>query len=295
MAQEDRLEFAKLLQPAACDHIRRELGSEVDHLRLEARREQAIKVVAPVPPDVVLLAKAPQALRWVGDRGVLDRVLGDDVRHEQEGPTTGAQHAPELDHGASIIAHVLKHVIADNHVKRAVAKRKPGDIEAAIAEGPGQITAYVPGSCALQALSQRGLGCDVQDVQSGPHEVLVTIEEQPDEPVALERAALPAQPIGAMERGELAVLRTAARAPHAGSPMQRATRDPSGRDAKQLARASGERLGHPAGTAKKFQRRPLSYVARSWAREYGPSPSRSKIRIPASSTRRANISSGPLQ
>jgi hypothetical protein len=92
---------------------------------MKTHGSDALRIIAPIEPDVARLPEATLAFGGFLDRRIL--VKDREVRREghlKNCPPPGLEHAEKLAHRDEIVIDVLEHVIADDGVESIIGKRE---------------------------------------------------------------------------------------------------------------------------------------------------------------------------
>ena len=142
---------------------------------------------------MVTLTEDAKPLIGIDDVRVLDCLITGH-RDDDKCPTIHSEDAEELLHGSAIVGHVLEHVAADEDVERSVREIEIGHIQPQVDVLSFEICGSIAGPETLaEKRLETALRSEVQDTLLPTiEEVGFIVQEQPDEPMSLERSTVDA-------------------------------------------------------------------------------------------------------
>lgn len=101
-------------------------------------------IIPPINPHMILLAEIFLALAGIGYRRILESSIPMRLkRNLKYGKTARTEYAKEFIHYPAVIGYVLKHMIAENHIKRGIFKWNLMEVEMKIGQGRLKISCNV--------------------------------------------------------------------------------------------------------------------------------------------------------
>ena len=159
----------------------------------ETRTPQPICDVGPVPPDMVSLTEDTEPLIGISDARVFDGP-SPCHGHDDQCPTIGSKDTVKLLHRLAIVGDMLEDMAADDDIEGLVRELEVRHIQSQVDVLSVEVCGLIAGPQTLaKARLQTGLRRKMQDtLRPVLEEVGFIVQEQPNEPMPLERPTVDA-------------------------------------------------------------------------------------------------------